>query len=236
MGVKRQRALICFMLGIVGLLSASPARAQTMLTLSATGQADAKPDQVTATLTAQVASTNPVIAQNGVNATVGYALKLAKTMPGLTVTTANYSVTQEQSDNGNGPMKYDASDDVTLVEPAVGGIPTESFSTLLGKLQSRGLLLENFDGSLSATASDQAMQNAIADAMRQIHSQAQAVATPLNETVGQVTKIELNDNMPGPVPMAQRMMAMASVAAPQAAPSAITVQASVTATMALVAK
>jgi uncharacterized protein YggE len=78
------------------------------------------------------------------------------------------------------------------------------------------------------------MQAAIGDAMRQIRAQAQAVATPLNETVGQVTKIDLNDAVPGPVPMAPRMMAMAA-AAPQAALAAITAQANVTATVELVA-
>ncbi len=224
-----------FGLGVLLLAAFAPqALAQTTLTLSATGQADAAPDEITATLTAQASSSNPVTAQNSVNAAIAIALRLAKTMPGLTATTANYSVTTEQRDNGDGPVKYDASDDVTLVEPAPGGVPSQNFASLLGTLQSHGLLLENFDGGLSRAASDQAMQAAIGDAMRQIRAQAQAVATPLNETVGQVTKIDLNDAVPGPVPMAPRMMAMAA-AAPQAALAAITAQANVTATVELVA-
>ncbi len=225
-----------FGLGVLLLAAPAPrALAQTTLTLSATGQADAAPDEITATLTAQASSNSPVAAQSSVNAAIGYALQLVKTMPGLTAVTANYSVSQDQTDNGNGPVKYDASDNITLVEPAPGGLPSKDFGGLLGKLQSHGLLLENFDGSLSQGASDQAMQNAIADAMRQIHAQAQAVASALGESIGRVTAVNLNDDASGPVPMAQRQMMMAAVA-PQAAPAAVSVQANVTATVALTGK
>jgi uncharacterized protein YggE len=215
------------------LLALGPhASAQTTLNLSATGEAYLTPDQITATLTAQASSRNPVTAQISVNTSMASALALAKTVPGITATTANYSVSQVQPDNGNGPATYTASEDLTLVEPAPLGTPDAAFGTLLGKLQSHALLLENFDGSLSQAASRHAMQAAIADAMSQIQTQAQAVATALNETVARTTTVTLNTNPPSPLPMAPRAMMMA---APVAAPANVAIQASVTATVDLAA-
>jgi uncharacterized protein YggE len=222
------------MLLTVSLGSAAAAQAQTMLNLSATGETMVMPDQVAASLTAQTVSQNPVTAQKDVNAAMEAGLAMARAMPGMIATTANYNVSQTQGDNGNGPVEYTASEEMDLVVPAPSGAPSEAFGALLGKLQSRGFLLQNFDGGLSQAASRHAMQSAIADAMSQIQTQAKAVATALGESVERVTTVNLNYNMPGPMPMAPRMMAMVQ-AAPQAAPSNVTVQASVTASVVLTA-
>lgn len=211
------------------------AHGQTTLNLSATGEAELTPDQITATLTAQAASSNPVTAQNSVNAAMQDALALAKAVPGVTATTANYSVSQSQADNGDGPTIFNASEDLNLVEPAPGGMPGTAFAALLAKLQTRRLLLENFDGNLSQAASRRAMQSAIADAMGQIAAQAKDVADALGESVRRTTMVNLNDSPPAPVPMLPRQ-AMVAMAAPVAAPSAITTQANVTATVELVSK
>ncbi len=226
------------MIPIAVLISISPcsyAHAQTTLNLSATGEADVKPDEITAALTVQGISENPVTAQNDVNAAMKIGLALAQAMPGVVATTANYNVSQTQPDAGDGPVKFNASEELDLVVPAPDGAPSAAFAALLSKLQSHSFLLENFDGSLSQAASRAAMQSAITDAMGQINSQAEAVAAALGETVGRVTTVNLNESTPGPLPMAPRMMAMAQ-AAPQAAPSNVSVQASVTASVALTAK
>jgi uncharacterized protein YggE len=222
---------------VTTVLAAAPvAGAQTVLDLSATGEANVRPDQVSATLTAQASSGNPVTAQNSVNAAMTAALAAAKTVPGVVATTANYSVSQSQPDDAQGPTIFNASEDITLVEPAAGGVPDAGFATLVGKLQRSGLLLENFDGGLSAAASRAAMRAAIADAMGQVKAQAQAVADSLNESVGRTVSVNLNDSMPGPEPMAPRAMMMAKATAPVAAPANVSVTASVTARVELVAK
>jgi uncharacterized protein YggE len=218
------------------LAGASCAHAQTTLHLSATGEADVQPDQITATLTAQNSSGNPVTAQERVNAAMQAALALAKARPGLTANTGNYTVSQSQGDNGQGPTTFTASEDLTLVEPAPGGVPDAGFSALLGALQSHGLLLESFDGGLSAAASRRAMQSAISDAMGQVAAQAQAVADALGERVARTATVELNYSTPGPAPMAPRAMMMAKMDAPVAAPANVTIQASVTASVELVTK
>jgi uncharacterized protein YggE len=215
---------------------APTAHAQTTLNLSATGEADATPDQITATLTAQFSSASPVAAQDRVNAAMAAALAAAKATTNVAATTANYSVSQSQADNGNGPTIFNASEDLTLIEPAPNGTPNTEFSALLEKLQSHGLLLENFDGSLSPAASRRAMQTAIADAMGQITAQAKDVADALGEKIGRVTLVNLNNTAPEPVPMMPRQAMLAMAAAPVAAPANVTIQANVTATVELVSK
>ncbi len=229
--------VIPLVLTLAILLAFTPAAgAQTVLDLSATGEADVTPDQVSATLTAQASSGNPVTAQNSVNAAMTAALGFAKALPGVTVTTANYSVSQTDGDNGQGPVTFNASEDITLVEAAAGGVPDAGFAAMLGKLQRIGLLLESFDGGLSAASSRAAMRAAITDAMGQIKTQARAVADSLGESVGRTVSVNLNDTMPGPAPMAPRAMMMEKATAPVAAPANVSVTANVTARVELVAK
>jgi len=116
---------------------------------------------------------------------------------------------------------------------AAGGAPPAAFTALVGQLQQKGLLLNSLNGDLSAKAQEAAQQGAIDDAIRQIQSQAQAVAATLNEQVGKIQSLSVNVNMPGPVSRVGPMMLMAAAAPPQAAPAQVTVQANVSATIAL---
>jgi uncharacterized protein YggE len=119
---------------------------------------------------------------------------------------------------------------------APDGIPPADFTSLVGQLQSQGLLLNSLDGNLSAAGQAAANQGAIDDAIHQIQAQAAAVAATLGEHVGSVQSLNVNLNSPGPV-MRTPMMMMAAAAAPppQAAPGKVTIQANVTATIELTA-
>jgi uncharacterized protein YggE len=193
---------------------------------------DVQPDQAVATLTAQASSANAATAQNEVNAAMAAALALAKRIAGLTATTANYDVSAIAPDSGNGPDKYQASQDLNLTMQAPGGAPAASFLALLAKLQTRGLLLESLDGDLSDHAQRQAEQAAIIDALHQIQTQAAAIAAALNEKMDRITTLNVNIDDGGPSPGPRPMMMMARAATPpQAAPAAVTVQASVSATI-----
>ena len=206
------------------LFYAESALAQTTLNLSATGQQAVTPDEVTAALTAQGSSRNMGTAQNEVNTAMVGALVVAKAVAGVTATTQNYTVAQNQPDSG--PVTYQASEELDLQMAAGGGVPPPAFSSLVGKLQERGFLLQNFDGALSDRAQRAAEQAAITDAIRQIQAQAEAVAGALGERVGRVQSVTVNESGRPPMPelaAAAPMMARAFTA-PQAAPSAVQVQ------------
>jgi len=205
---------------------ASPALAQTTLNLSATGQQSVTPDQVTAALTAQGNSRNMGTAQNEVNTAMAGGLALAKGVAGVEVSTANYAVTQNQADNG--VVTYQASQELDLVMAAPGGVPAAGFSALLGRLQARGFLLQDFEGALSAPARRGAEQAALTDALRQIQAQAKAVAAALGERVGRFESVTVNDWHRPPMPMMAAAMAP-GFTQPQAAPSAVQVQVDVNA-------
>jgi len=214
-------------------LSASPALAQTTLNLSATGQVMVPPDQIAASLTAQDNSYNAATAQNVVNAAMAQALKLASGVAGLKAVTESESVSSVTPDGG-GRIQYQASQQLDLTMDAPAGAPPAALSALLGTLQDKGFLLQNFDGELSDRAQETGEQAAIAEAIRLIKAQARAVAAPLGESVGRFETINLNmpEGGPGPVAFAAAapgpMMARAFTA-PSASPSNIQVTATVTA-------
>jgi uncharacterized protein YggE len=194
---------------------------------------DVQPDQAVATLTAQTSSANAATAQNEVNAAMAAALALARPIAGLTATTANYDVSAIAPDSGNGPDKYQASQDLNLTMPAPGGAPAAAFQALLAKLQDRGMLLESLDGNLSDRAERQAEQAAIIDALRQIQAQAAVIAAALNETVDRITTLNVNIDGGGPSPGPRPMLMARAFTPPQSAPATVTVQATVSATVAL---
>jgi uncharacterized protein YggE len=216
------------------------AHAQTTLNLSATGQVMVTPDQIAASLTAQDNSYNAATAQNAVNAAMAAGLKLARALAGVKAVTESESVSPVTPDGATGRVQYQASQQLDLTMPAQAGAPPPAFSALLGTLQNRGFLLQNYDGELSDQAQEAGEQAAIADAIRQIKEQARAVAAALGESFGRVETVNLNmpEGGPGPVAFAAAapgpMMARAFVA-PSAAPANVQVSASVTAVVDLAA-
>jgi predicted secreted protein len=210
------------------------ATAQTVLNLAANGSDSVDPDRIVAALTAQASGTDAAGVQADVNRAMAAALSAARTVTGVTATTGDYSVYQTTPPDGP-PQKpvYQASQDLQLRMAAAGGAPPAAFTALVGQLQQKGLLLNSLNGDLSAKAQEAAQQGAIDDAIRQIQSQAQAVALTLNEQVGKIQTLSVNVNMPGPVSRVAPMMIMAAAAPPQAAPAQVTVQANVSATIGL---
>ena len=219
------------------LATAHLAAAQTVLNLSADGSNSVDPDRITAALAAQSSSPDAARAQEDVNQAMARALAAARAVPGVTATTGDYSVYQTTPSDGSQKAVFQASQNLQLSMAAPGGAPAASFTALVGKLQQQGLLLNSLNGDLSDPAQEAAQQGAIDDAIRQIRAQAQAVAATLGERVGRIQTLNVNINMPGPVMRAAPMMMMMAAAAapPQAAPAKISVQANVSATIALTA-
>jgi uncharacterized protein YggE len=220
--------------GAVFLAMLGTAQAQTVLTVAANGSNTVDPDQIAASLDVQSSAASAAAAQAGVNHEMKQALAAARGTAGVTATTGDYSVYQNSPDNGGAAKPvYQASQTLSLSMAAPDGVPPAGFTSLVGQLQSQGLLLNSLDGNLSARGQEAANQGAIDDAIHQIQSQAAAVAARLGEHVGKFQTLNVNLNSPGPIMRAPMMMMAAAAPAPQAAPGSVTVQANVTATIAL---
>jgi uncharacterized protein len=210
-------------------MAAAPAMAQTVLTIGATGQVNAAPDEATASLTAQATSPDAAKAQAQVNAMMSKALEEARAASGVVATTGSYDTSQQTTDTQPPKTVYQASQSLNLVLPAANGIPPARFTDLVGKLQAQGLLLNDLGGDLSTKAQQGAQQAAVLAAIAQIQAQAAAVAAQLHESVGVVKTLNVNaQSSPGPRPV-MAMMAMRNDAAPVSAPGNVAVTADVTA-------
>lgn len=231
--MKRFHIAALALIPIATFAAAPAARAQTDLTIAATGQASVPPDEATASLTVQAQEATSAKAQAEVNAATAKALALAKNVPGVKITTGGYNTYIVTPDN-NAPQQFVAQQTLQLVQPAAGGVPTAAFSNLLATLQQNGLLLNALSGDLSDAGQRQAQQEAIIDALTQIESQASSIAASLHQQVGTIKSLNVNAAInPGPRPMMMMAMAAKAAPAPQSAPDNVQVTASVTAEITL---
>jgi uncharacterized protein YggE len=208
----------------------------SFLSLTASGETAAIPDEIVASLTAQSSSVDASAAQANVNTAMKQALALSKTLPNVVAVTMDYSVSENTPGDPKQSPTYQASQTLQLTMPASGGTPSKSFTALVGQLQQHGLLLNDLDGDLSARGQDAAQEVAIVDAIHQLQAQASVVSKTLNDSVRAIKDLTVNFNAPTPWPGPRPMVMMAAVdaAPPQAAPAAVVVQASVSATIALI--
>ena len=207
---------------------ALPAAAQTALTLSANGTAQAEPDEAVANFNVQAVKPDAASAQAAVNQAVAKALAAARALPGVVATTGGYN-SYSSTPDGQSKPQFTAQQSLTFTQPAADGVPDKAFTDLLGKLQADGLLLNGLSGDLSQAGQDKAQREAIRDALTQLRAQADDIAAALNKKVGALKTLNVNTGG-GPVPPMPRMMALAAAApAPQSAPDKVIVTASVTA-------
>ncbi|MDE2391945.1 MAG: SIMPL domain-containing protein [Rhodospirillales bacterium] len=207
---------------------ALPAAAQTVLTLSASGIAQAVPDEAVANFSVQAMAPDAASAQAAVNQAVAKAMAAAKAVPGVVVTTGGYNSYSSTPDGQTAPQ-FTAQQSITFTESAKGGVPDAAFTSLLAKLQADGLLLNGLSGDLSQAGQNQAQRAAIRDALTQLRAEADDIAAALHKKVGALKTLNV-DAGGGPPPPMPRMMMMADAApAPQSAPDNVTITASVTA-------
>ncbi len=221
-----------FVAAVALLSAAQPARAQTALTIAATGQTAVPPDEATATLTVQAQDASAAKAQAAVNRAMTKALAEAGAVPGVQAATEGYNSYAVTPDN-NVPRQFAAQQTLQLTIMAKDGVPPTAFANLLGTLQQQGLLLDALSADVSRPRQRQAQQAAIADALAQIQSQAAAIAASLHERAGVIKSLDVNaGSSPGPRPF-MAMAISAAAPAPQSAPDDVQVTASVTAAITL---
>ena len=221
----RQRLLLCLIPALLSLGGA--ARAQTILRLSAEGDVQAVPDQITATLMVQTNAHHAAAAQAALNKSMAAALADARSLHGVVATTQDYGI-QDTSEKQNG-TQFQASQTLVLTMPAAGGVPDADFTSLLGRLQGESMLLNGLDGNLSEAGRAAARRQAVTKAIRTIQDEAGSVAAALNQKVGIIKSLNLDApqvNAPAMAPMMMKA-AVGGAPPPSAAPGPVPVSATV---------
>jgi predicted secreted protein len=202
--------------GVALLLLIGPARAATILHLSATATVQAMPDQLDAELAAETSAASPVAAQNEVNAMIGKALAAARAVSAVTVSTGAYSVWYVTDPHPSWQARQ------TLVLSAHDGV---SLLALVGQLQGEGLAVSSLGWQLAAATAEKAREKAQAMALAMLKGKAEAAAKVLGLRFAGFREVWLNPASPSPI---QPMMLMQARAAP---PNAVPAETSVAATV-----
>ena len=205
------------------LLAAVPARADTLLRLSDTGEVSVKPDTLVGTLRAELRAATAAAAQQKVNALIAEALAQAKKQSGITSETGNYYVFHLVKPKD----EWQASQTITL-----RGQDGPALLRLVGTLQHEGLAMSGLDWQLSPKLARTTHHAAVAVAVKQLRAKVDQAAALLGLKFATFKEVDLSPS-PNHVPMpVMRMMAAAPAATP---PSAVQGSMTISATVQAVA-
>ncbi len=210
-GIVRASLLAASLLG-ASLFAARPARAETLLQLADTETVTVAPDELVASLRAEVSSANPADAQQRVNAAMADALAHARTVAGVTASTGAYSVWHVGPTPQDSSQHWQASQSLELT-----GHDSTSLLALVGTLQKNGLAVGDLGWRLSPAAERKARDEATRQAIAALRGKAQEAAALLDLRFDSFKQVRLDGAAPVPAPrMVGTMSAMAATAAPVA--------------------
>ena len=190
----------------------------TRLTLEVTGTAQAAPDQLEATLAATASGSDPATTQAHVNDATRKALEAARAVPLVTPTLLGYDMSHDDKGTwtADSRLRLRSTDGQTLL-------------SLLGRLQSAGLVLESLNWTLSPALRATEEADATRTALKSLTGRAADAAAALGLRVDHLEEVHLSDDSPGPRPFA----VMRTFAAPSAPEAAVGVTVSASATVLL---
>ncbi len=208
------------------LAGAGPARAETLLHLSATATVTVQPDELAASLLADAHEATPQAAQARVNAAITAALATAqgasgRAAQGVSVSTGSYSVWHVEQPH----PAWQASQGISL-HGADGG----AILALVGRLQTQGLAVASLGWQVSAPAERRAHEEAEREAIAALRGRAAAAAKLLGLRFQEFRSVDLD---PGSRPLPMGRMMAAAVPMPNAVASPVAISATVTAEAAL---
>ncbi|MFT8718067.1 SIMPL domain-containing protein [Acetobacter sp.] len=196
----------------------------TKLNIGGTASVQAAPDEATATLLAQNEGSNAVDAQRKTNGLAQSAIALAEKATGVVVHSESYSVYENRPDKQ--PHSWTAQQTLSLTAKDSSGL-----LELVGKLQEKGLLLQNVSWSLSPEHQKQLQKQAEQQAVRDMKERADAIAATLGMKVTSIASLSVNEQ---PLIRPMALMARAEIApSPAMRPDSQTVTANVHATVIL---
>ncbi len=204
--------------GVALVLLIGPARAATILHLSATASVHAMPDELDAELAAAAQASAPAAAQNDVNAMIGKALAAARAVSAVTASTGAYSVWYVTDPHPEWQARQ------TLLLSAHDG---PALLGLVGQLQGQGLAVSALGWQLAEQTMAAAEEKAQAMALAQLKGRAEAAAKVLGMRFAGFRQVWLT-----PPGRSVPIQPMALMAARGVAPNAVPAETSVAATVA----
>jgi predicted secreted protein len=201
---------------LLAMLLALPARAETILRLAETATVSVHPDELAASLRAEVVGGTAAAAQAKVNAAMAGALARAKATAGVTVATGGYNVyrlgpTPNDKDRterwqGSQSLELQGHDGAVMLK-------------LVGDLQTAGLAVGQLGWRLSPDAMRKARAEATRQALAGLRGRADDAAAALGLTFDSFKEVRLDSARPTPSPRLAMAVAPMAAAAP-APPSA----------------
>ncbi|NHO32287.1 SIMPL domain-containing protein [Acetobacter fallax] len=196
---------------------------RTKLHVTGSGSVEASPDLITATLTVRTEAGNAARAQTGTNDMTHKAMTMTQGVSGVSASAGAYSVSQNSSGNNN-PRNWEARQTLSVKSKN-----PETLLSLVGRLQSAGLLLEGLDWSLSDDHRKALMRDAEKQAVQDMLHRATGIASELSMKVASIADVTVDESM---IPHPMMFMARAA-AAPMSTPDTQKVTAMVRATLLL---
>jgi predicted secreted protein len=214
------------------LAAIAPARADTLLELSDTETVTVAPDELAASLRAEVSSASPADAQQRVNAAMADALSHARQAAGVTVGTGGYSVWHVGPTPQDKTERWQASQTLEL-----SSHDGDALLALVATLQHNGLAIGDLTWRLSREAERKAHDEATRQAIAALRGKAEAAAGLLGLRFDSFKQVRLDATAPAPTPrFAGAVVAMAAPAPPSAVAANVPVSATAAAEAVLVQK
>ncbi|UYH51110.1 SIMPL domain-containing protein [Candidatus Kirkpatrickella diaphorinae] len=199
----------CALAALATPLAAQAAPEKTMLTLSATGHARAKPTIMTAIFAMQDTGASPAEAQSLLNDRAARVSKLAKNAAHVAFSFQDYDTWQEEKKDGR--KEWGARQKLVLTGQESH---SQALLALTGKLQNDGLPLDALNWSLDAATRHRLEQEAQSQALTTIKSDAQHIAETVGMHVGAFHTINIGGRVSPPY-VGVSMMRMAAPNMPQ---------------------
>ena len=209
-------ALASLLLVTPAVAQQAPPVIQTVLKLAETATVTARPDELTASLRAEIIAGSAAEAQSRVNKAIADALAKAKAVCDVSVSTGNYGVYRV------GPNPNDRSGaDKTERWQASQSLELKSHNgaallQLVGELQKSGLAMGNLSWGLSPEAARKTRAEATRLALAGLRGRADEAAALIGLAFDGFKEIRLDSDRPAPI--RSRMMAPAMVGGAASAP------------------
>jgi uncharacterized protein len=199
---------------LAGLLLAAPVLAQetppvvhTVLKLAETATVTIRPDELAASLRAEIIAGSAAEAQARVNAAIADALARAKAVNGVVVSTGVYGVyrippNQNDKAGADKPERWQASQSVELTSH-----DSAALLKLVGDLQKSGLAVRNLSWRLSPDSQRKARAEATRQALAGLRGRADEAAAMIGLAFDGFKEIRLDNDRA--MPVGARMMSAA---------------------------
>jgi predicted secreted protein len=184
--------------------------APTVLELSESARREVAQDELRASLAAHAEAPEPVAAQDRVNRMMAEAVETARGAGGVQVSTGSYSVYQNEPENR--PARWVAEQSLSLT-----GEDASVLLDLVGKLQGRGLAVQELRWSLATTTRRNVERQLLDEALDALSRTAKAAAEGLSLEFTGWRRVSLAPaDTPSPPYRARMAMAAEAMAAPVA--------------------